>query len=121
MGIKERAKELRYKAPAVFLAMKKKETPILAKVLAGFVVVYTLSPIDLIPDFIPILGLIDDIIILPILIKLVIRLIPATLWEDCLQETKDLWVNGKPKKWYYAIPFVIIWILIVYFVVRLFI
>jgi len=81
MGIKERAKELRYKAPAVFVAMKKKETPIIAKVLAGFVVVYTLSPMDLIPDFMPILGLIDDIIILPILIKLVIRLIPKKLLE----------------------------------------
>ena len=121
MGIKERAKELRYKTPAVFVAMKKKETPIIAKVLAGFVVVYTLSPIDLIPDFIPILGLIDDIIILPILIKLVIRLIPNKLWEECLQEAKNLWIDGKPKKWYYAIPFVTIWILILYFVVRLFV
>lgn len=60
--------------------------------------VYTLSPIDLIPDFIPILGLIDDIIILPILIKLVIRLIPNKLWEECLQEAKNLWIDGKPKK-----------------------
>ena len=121
MSIKERAKELQYKVPAVYIAMRKKETPILAKILAGFVVIYTLSPVDLIPDFIPILGLVDDIIILPILISFVIKLIPDNIWEECQIEAKNLWLNGKPKKWYYAIPFVVVWLVIIYFIVIIFI
>ncbi|MDY0318293.1 MAG: DUF1232 domain-containing protein, partial [Candidatus Izemoplasmatales bacterium] len=60
MKLKERAKQLKTDIPAVFIAMKRKETPFLAKILAAITIVYALSPIDLIPDFIPILGYLDD-------------------------------------------------------------
>ena len=72
MSLKERPKTLKKNIPAVFLALKDKETPILAKVLAGITVAYALSPIDLIPDFVPVLGYLDDVIILPLLIALTI-------------------------------------------------
>ena len=66
--LKERAKKLKTDIPAVVLALKEKRTPWYAKVIAAVIVVYALSPIDLIPDFIPLLGYLDDIIILPALI-----------------------------------------------------
>ena len=75
MNLKEKAKALKIDIPALFIAMKKRETPIAAKIIAGIAVGYALSPIDLIPDFIPVLGYLDDLIILPLLVALAIRLI----------------------------------------------
>ena len=63
--MKEKLKKLKTYVPAVFLAMKKPETPWYAKLFAAVTVAYALSPIDLIPDFIPLLGYIDDLVILP--------------------------------------------------------
>lgn len=67
MDLKARAKKLKTDIPAVFLALKDKETPFTAKIFAGITVAYALSPIDLIPDFIPVLGYIDDLILLLII------------------------------------------------------
>jgi len=117
MNLKERAKSLKKTVPAVFLALKDKDTPTLAKILAGITVGYALSPIDLIPDFIPVLGYLDDVILLPALIALTIKLIPADVWERNLEAAENMWQDGKPKKWYYAIPIVLIWLLIIYKIV----
>ena len=81
MNLKERARQLKIDIPAVFLSLKSKDTPLVAKVLAVITVGYALSPIDLIPDFIPVLGYLDDIIILPALIALTIRHIPQETFE----------------------------------------
>ena len=113
MNLKERAKKLKYDVPAVFIALKKKETPIMAKILAGITVAYALSPIDLIPDFIPVLGYLDDVILLPALIALTIKLLPKDVFETCRMEAENLWRDGKPEKWYYAIPIILIWLLII--------
>ena len=121
MNIKERAKSLKKTVPAVFLALKDRDTPIIAKVLAGITVGYALSPIDLIPDFIPFLGYLDDVILLPALIALTIKLIPAAVWERNLKAAENMWQDGKPKKWYYAIPIVLIWLLVLYIIVGMFI
>ena len=121
MTLKERAKQLKIDLPAVFIAMGRKDTPVLTKVIAGVTVGYALSPIDLIPDFIPVLGYLDDLIILPALIALTVKLIPPGVFDECRQVSANLWSNGKPKKWYYAIPIVLIWLVIVYLVIRLFI
>ena len=117
-SIKERAKQLKTDLPAVFLAMKRRETPFLAKALAAAAVGYALSPIDLIPDFIPVLGLLDDVIIVPALIALAIKLIPADVFAQCREEAADLWKDGKPKKWYYAVPIVFLWLLIIFIIVK---
>ena len=121
MTLKDRAKQLKIDLPAVFIALGKKDTPVLAKIIAGLTVGYALSPIDLIPDFIPVIGYLDDLIILPALITLTIKLIPPGVFEECRRASADLWANGKPKKWYYAIPIVLIWLVIMYFVIRLFV
>ena len=86
MTLKERAKKLKTDIPAVFLAMKHRETLLLAKILALIIVAYALSPIDLIPDFIPVLGLLDDLILLPALIALMIKIIPPDVFAECRKE-----------------------------------
>ena len=112
MKIEERVKRMKTDLPAVFLALKDPATPLIAKIAAGLAVAYALSPIDLIPDFIPVLGYLDDLLIVPALTALAIHLIPPTIWQHCQAESQAQWQNGKPRKWYYAIPVVLIWILL---------
>jgi Uncharacterized conserved protein len=119
MKIKEHIKKLKSDLPILFLALKDKETPLLAKVMAGITVAYALSPIDLVPDFIPVLGYLDDLIILPILAAFTLKLIPKEVYERNQEKAKDLWTNGKPKEWYYAIPIVVLWILIAVIIVKM--
>ena len=118
MNLKERAKKLKTDIPAIFLALKDKETPIIAKIFAGITVAYALSPIDLIPDFIPVLGYLDDVILLPAFVTLTIKFIPNDILEKNRELSEGMWENGKPKKWYYAIPIVLIWILIVIWILK---
>ncbi|MGN0594926.1 MAG: YkvA family protein [Hominimerdicola sp.] len=118
MDLKERAKKFKTDIPAVFLALKHSKTPILAKVISAVTVGYALSPVDLIPDFIPILGYLDDVILLPALIALTIKLIPDDVWTECLEKSENMWSDGKPEKWYYAIPIVIIWAIIIWLIVK---
>lgn len=120
MKLKERAKKLKTDIPAVFIALKKKETPLAAKIIAGITIGYALSPIDIIPDFIPVLGLLDDLIILPALIAITIKLIPEDTFEKCRTESENLWENGKPRKWYYAVPIIIFWLIIILLIARTF-
>ena len=118
MNLKKRAKQLKTDVPAVFLALKKKETPLPAKLIAAVAVAYALSPIDLIPDFIPVIGLLDDVILVPALIALAVKMIPANVMAQCRAQVAGLWADGKPKRWYYALPVVIMWLLIIFFVVK---
>ena len=119
VNLRQRAEQLKKDVPTVFLALGDKETPLIAKIFAGMTVIYALSPVDLIPDFVPVLGYLDDVILLPLLITLTIRLIPADKLEECRLRTEGMWSDGKPKKWYYAIPIVAIWLLIVLFLVKM--
>ena len=113
MNLKERAGKLKTDLPALFLALKDRETPVLAKVFAGITVAYALSPVDLIPDFIPVLGYLDDVVLLPFLIAITVKLIPAPVLERYRVQSEGMWKNGKPKKWVYAIPIVLIWLVII--------
>lgn len=118
MDLKSRAKQLKTDIPAVFLALKREETPWAAKLLAELAVGYALSPIDRIPDFIPVLGYLDDLLNLPGLVVLTIKLIPADVFAECHSQAEGLWTNGKPKKWYYAIPIALVWLLVVFVTVK---
>ena len=119
MKLQEKAKKLKTDIPAVFLALKDKKTPWYAKLLAALTVAYALSPIDLVPDFIPVLGYLDDLIILPLLVALTVKFIPADVFEEYRKQSQDMWQDGKPKKWYYALPIVVVWLAIVAFLVKL--
>lgn len=118
MSLKDKVNMLKRDIPAVFIALKKKETPLLAKILAGITVGYALSPVDLIPDFVPVLGYLDDLVIIPLLLALTVKFIPKDIWEQSKVEADGLWDNGKPKKWYYAIPIVLMWALVIWLIVK---
>ena len=118
MSLKEKAKQLKTDIPAVFLALKDKKTPWYAKIFAALTVAYALSPIDFIPDFIPLLGYLDDLIILPLLVALTIKFIPKDVFDEYRKQAQDLWKDGKPKKWYYALPTVFVWVLIIILIVK---
>ena len=81
MKLRDRAKQLTGALPILRTALRDPETPPIARLCAGITVAYALSPIDLIPDFIPLLGYLDDVVLLPALIALTIRLIPRPVWE----------------------------------------
>ncbi len=119
MNLKKRAGRLKTDIPAVFIAIQKKETPAAARLTGLLTVVYALSPIDLIPDFIPLLGYLDDIILLPALIALTIRLIPDDIFDKCRKEAEGIWAGGKPKKWFYALPVIVIWFILLVGVIRI--
>ena len=116
--MKQRAAALKRDIPAVFLALKAKQTPLIAKILAGITVAYALSPIDLIPDFVPVLGYLDDVLLLPGLIALTVKLIPRETLEDCRRRAQGMWQDGRPKKWYYALPIAAVWALAALLVVK---
>lgn len=118
MKLKERAKKFKSDIPALFLALKDKDTPAAAKILAAVTVGYALSPVDLIPDFIPVLGYLDDLILLPALIAMTVKLIPTEILEKCRKQSEGMWQDGKPKRWYYAIPIVIFWVIIIYVIAK---
>ena len=81
--LRQRAKTIKRDTYAVYLACRDPRTPWYAKVFAGFVVSYALSPIDLIPDFIPVLGYLDDLILVPLGIALAVKMIPGPVLLEC--------------------------------------
>ena len=99
---------------ALYLASKHPRTPWYAKVLAVLIIGYVLSPIDLIPDFIPVLGYLDDLIIVPAGIALLIKIIPADVLEECRSKAQSDLSDGKPRNWIAAIFIVLIWLLAIY-------
>lgn len=105
---KELVRKLKVEIVPIYYSLFDKRTPILAKAIAVITIGYLLSPIDLIPDFIPILGLLDDLIIVPLLIKLTLKLIPQYIIEDI--KTKIDSQKMPSKKWYFALPIIIIYI-----------
>ena len=118
--MKERAARLKKDIPAVFLSLKDKETPIPAKIFAALTVIYALSPIDFIPDFIPVLGYLDDLILLPLLVALTLRFIPRETFEKYRRQAEGMWDNGKPVRWYYSIPILLVWGLILFMIAKAF-
>ena len=81
--MKFRARAIKRDTLAIYLACRDPRTPWYARVFAGGVVAYALSPIDLIPDFIPILGYLDDLILVPLGIALAVKMIPETVLVEC--------------------------------------
>ncbi len=101
---------------ALWLAARDRRTPWYAKLVAALVAAYALSPIDLIPDFIPVLGYLDDLIIVPLGIWLAIRLIPKELMAEFRREADSR--VPRPASWAGAVIVVLLWLLIVALIVR---
>ena len=116
------AQALRRETLVLYYAARDPRTPWYAKLLAGAVVAYALSPIDLIPDFIPVLGYLDDVILVPIGIALTLKMVPVEVLSDArLRAEKAL---ERPKSIVGAAVIVLIWIafaaLLVYWLAQLF-
>lgn len=110
--LKNWAKRIKRDAVTLWFAAKHPATPWYAKALGAFVVAYALSPIDLIPDFVPVLGYVDDLLLLPGLIWLTIRLLPPEVLADCRLRADD-WMNtqgSKPSSRIGAVVIVLLWI-----------
>jgi len=116
--LKARAEALKNEVLALSLALKNRRTPLLAKILIGLTVSYALSPIDLIPDFIPVLGYVDDLIVLPALIAISIRLIPPAILADCRARVKDGYTINKTLGWIAASLIVLFWAAVIGFAVE---
>ncbi|MCX7973730.1 MAG: YkvA family protein [Candidatus Aminicenantes bacterium] len=115
--LKNRAANLRNEIFALSLAVKDKRTPLLAKVLIALSVSYALSPIDLIPDFIPVFGYFDDLILLPAIIAFALKLIPKEVLEACRTRAQEIQVNKK-LGWIAAVWIIIFWLIILILIVR---
>ena len=96
---------------ALWKLVKHPQTPRGVRWVAGGVLAYALSPIDLIPDFIPVIGLVDDLVLVPLGLALVVRLTPRPLWEACLREA-EAGVGKLPRLLWGAVFVVAIWIIL---------
>lgn len=106
----QQAKRLKRELYALYLAYRDPRTPIYARIVAICVVGYAFSPIDLIPDFIPILGYLDDLLLLPLGIALAIRLIPPAVMAESRVKAQELLNQRKPANWVAAGVIVLIWL-----------
>ncbi|TBW56174.1 DUF1232 domain-containing protein [Marinobacter halodurans] len=107
--LKQAAARLRADTLALYLAARDPRTPWLAKIVVAVVVAYALSPIDLIPDVIPVLGYLDDVILLPLGIALAIRLVPETVMVDCRAQAREAFQGGRPINRWAGIVVIVIW------------
>lgn len=97
-------KFFREKLPLYYYLIKNDQTPKLAKALIGGLVIYILAPLDIVPDTIPLLGLADDIALIPLIGMLISNLVPTNIWNDSIEKTKNLWFNSKKLKNYKIVP-----------------
>lgn len=98
---------------ALYLACKDSRTPWYAKAFAAGVVGYALSPIDIIPDFIPVLGLLDDIVLIPFGIVLAIKMIPSQIWKDSKAKAEAVLNQNRPKNWMAGGIIIGIWLVLI--------
>lgn len=117
--LKEKAHQLQVEAYALLIAMRDPRVPWYAKVFTGLVIAHTFSPIDLIPDFIPVLGYLDDLIITPVGIAIALKMIPGEVMIDARQKASDIVKQGKPVSKAGAIIVVTLWIIIFVVVIAL--
>ncbi|MFD2445405.1 YkvA family protein [Bacillus sp. CGMCC 1.16607] len=110
--IKAWAKKLKKQIFILYLAYKDDRVVWYVKLFTACVVAYAFSPIDLIPDFIPILGYLDDIIIVPLGIMFALKMLPRNVIDDCTEKADELMKVGKPKNWVVGSLIILVWLLI---------
>jgi len=109
---KEKARALKRETYAVYLACRDPRVPWYGRMLAACIVGYAFSPIDLIPDFVPVLGYLDDLILIPLGIALLLKIIPSEVIAECRERAAVAMAGGKPTNWIAAGIIVAIWILL---------
>ena len=117
---KQKVRELKAEVYTLYLAYKDPRVPLYARFFAACVVGYAFSPIDLIPDPIPILGYLDDLILIPLGVILAIKMIPPLVLNECREWAQEEMKRGKPVNWAAAAVIISIWVLLLLMFVRLF-
>jgi uncharacterized membrane protein YkvA (DUF1232 family) len=114
--LREWARRLQREIVALWFCARHPDTPFIAKVIAAAVVAYAFSPIDLVPDFIPVLGYLDDLIILPIGIWLVLKLVPDAVLAQCREQAARWLAQGgaKPRSRVGAVIIIALWALLLW-------
>ena len=105
------AREMKTETYALYLAYRDPRVSSYVRVLLAVVVGYAFSPIDLIPDFIPILGYLDDLVLVPVGIALALRMVPRAVMDECRQAAREIMTEGMPVRRLAASVIVVIWIL----------
>lgn len=114
---RRRARQLKVETYALYLAYRDPRVPWVAKVFAACVVAYAFSPIDLIPDPIPVLGYLDDLVLVPLGVALALRMIPQPVMDECRERAQAILDQDRPRNWAAAGVIVALWILTVVLVV----
>jgi len=109
---KEKTKRLKTEVYALYLAYRDPRVPWYAKAFADLIVAYALSPIDLIPDFIPVLGYLDDLVLIPLGVYVAIKLIPGDVMEDCRRRSIEILSSKNPVSRIGALMVVGLWLLL---------
>lgn len=112
-GIKAKAKQLKKQIVVVYLAYMHKDVKWYKKAFLLLILIYALSPIDLIPDFIPILGYLDDIVLIPLGVVLAMKMIPKNVWEECKQQAENGVSFDKKYKRIGAALIILIWVIVI--------
>lgn len=106
---REYARQLKAQALTIYLACRDPRTPWYAKLLAACVAGYAFSPIDLIPDFIPVIGYLDDLVLVPLGIALVMKLVPAEVLADCRRKAEERVGQDRPTSWMAGAVIIVVW------------
>jgi uncharacterized membrane protein YkvA (DUF1232 family) len=109
---RERIQSLQVETYALYLAARDRRTPWYAKAWAALVAAYAFSPLDLIPDPIPILGYLDDLVLVPLGVLLALKLIPKEVMADSRQRAKAAFSTGEPTVRWGAIIVIVLWVLV---------
>jgi uncharacterized membrane protein YkvA (DUF1232 family) len=116
--LKQKAKHLKRETTALYFAYRDPRTPWYARAFSALVVVYLFSPIDLIPDFIPILGYLDELVLVPLGITLALKMIPPDVLSDARKSADDP-VQNKAIGWLFTILILCVWGFVLFFILSM--
>ncbi len=110
---KQKSRHLKIEIYALYLAYRDPRVPWYAKAFVALVVGYAFSPIDLIPDFIPVLGYLDDLVLIPLGVAVALKMIPEKVMEDCRIRSKEVMSKKKPINRVAAVVIICIWLMLI--------
>jgi len=116
---KQKSRHLKIEIYALYLAYRDPRVPWYAKAFVALVVGYAFSPIDLIPDFIPVLGYLDDLVLIPLGVAVALKMIPKKVMDDCRIRSKEVMSKKKPINRVAAVVIIWIWLMLIVMTIAL--
>jgi len=111
--LKDKARKLKTEITTLYYVYQDPKLGLLPKIIILFTLGYALSPIDLIPDFVPVLGYLDDLVIIPALISLSVKLIPEEIFASARGKAIEEPLKLKKNNWFFALLFISIWVVLI--------